>query len=163
MSELPVGYYLDFDVLGTPAPKGSSRPMVNSKTGKAFTFRGGSPVTAVKLETWDQAVRASSISALSGSMSSPPFVDMALAVSIAFRISRPAGHWGKGKNAGSLAPSAPAFPRSKPDIDKLARSTLDSMTGILFDDDSRIVSLHLIKQYATVGQEGANIRIMRQA
>jgi crossover junction endodeoxyribonuclease RusA len=88
---------------------------------------------------------------------------MALAVSIAFRICRPAGHWGKGKNAGMLAPSAPAFPRGKPDIDKLARSTLDSMTGILFDDDSRIVSLHLVKRYATVGQEGANIRIMRQA
>lgn len=55
---------------------------------------------------------------------------------------------GKGRNAGKLAPSAPVHPRGKPDIDKLARSTLSSLTGIVFDDDSRIVALSVAKVYA---------------
>ena len=37
------------------------------------------------------------------------------------------------------------FPRGKPDIDKLARSTLDSLTGIVFDDDARVAQLELRK------------------
>lgn len=145
-----------FEVLGTPAPKGSSRPMLNRKTGKAFTFEGGSKVTAEKLTTWDSNVRAAAASVISGGVF---FVDVAIRVTIVFRLARPAGHWGKGKLAGQLLPSAPASPRGKPDIDKLARSTLDSMTGIIFDDDSRIVELIASKIYATPGREGADIRI----
>lgn len=147
-------------VLGTPAPKGSSRPMVNSKTGKAFTFKGGSPATAVKLTTWDGAVRASAATAI-GSVGCPPFVEVPLSVGIVFRLARPSGHWGKGKHVGSLIAKAPLYPRGKPDIDKLARSTLDSLTGIIFDDDSRIVILMLSKVYAMPGCEGATINISK--
>lgn len=149
---------VEFEVLGTPAPKGSSRPMLNRKTGKAFTFKGGSPVTAEKLTTWDTSVRAAAISCVGG-RSAPPFVETALWAALVFRITRPGGHWGKGKNAGSLKLSAPPFPFGKPDLDKLARSTLDSLTGIVFDDDSRIVRLDLQKLYATPGNEGASISI----
>jgi Holliday junction resolvase RusA-like endonuclease len=145
-------------ILGTPAPKGSSRPMLNRKTGKAFTFKGGSPQNAEKLTTWDNNVRAAAASAC-GALTAPPFVETALSVAITFRLARPGGHWGKGKQAGRLKPSAPAYPRGKPDIDKLARSTLDSLTGIVFDDDSRIVQLAISKIYATPGSEGATIAI----
>lgn len=155
-----MGDTIVLEVLGTPAPKGSSRAMMNRKTGKPFTFRGGSPVTAEKLDTWDGAVRASAHSAV-GVVEAPPFVEMPLIVEIVFRLARPGGHWGKGKNIGKLAPKAPLFPRGKPDIDKLARSTLDSLTGIVFDDDSRIVRLVLVKVYAAPGNEGARISIGR--
>jgi crossover junction endodeoxyribonuclease RusA len=149
---------ITLNVLGTPAPKGSSRPMLNRKTGKAFSFAGGSKANEVKLQTWDGAVRASAATAV-GSVTAPPFVETALEVEIIFRIARPAGHWGKGKNAGRLARSAPQHPHGRPDIDKLARSTLDSLTGIVFDDDSRIVSLRAAKAYAAPGSEGATITI----
>ncbi|HZJ30733.1 MAG TPA: RusA family crossover junction endodeoxyribonuclease [Vicinamibacterales bacterium] len=66
---------------------------------------------------------------------------------------------GRGKNAGKLAPSAPALPRGKPDIDKLARSTLDALSGIVFDDDARVASLELRKVYAAPGDEGATITV----
>ena len=145
-------------VLGTPAPKGSSRPMLNRKTGKAFTFKGGSPQNAEKLTTWDTNVRATAAGAV-GTIGAPPFVETALSVAITFRLARPGGHWGKGKQAGRLKPGAPAHPRGKPDIDKLARSTLDSLTGIVFDDDSRIVQLAIAKVYATPGNEGVTIEI----
>ena len=150
------------EVLGTPASKGSSRPMLNRKTGKAFAFAGGSKVAEKKLESWDAAVRAVALAAV-GVRAAPPFVDTPMAVEVTFRLARPAGHWGKGKNAGKLAPSAPAFPRGKPDIDKLARSTLDSLTGIVFDDDSRVISLVLRKVYAAPGREGASITVVRAA
>lgn len=135
--------------------------MLNRKTGKAFTFKGGSPQTAEKLTTWDGAVRAAAISKI-GPIGCPPFVEVALFVQIVFRIARPGGHWGKGKNAGKLSPKAPAHPRGKPDIDKLARSTLDSLTGIVFDDDSRIVRLDLTKVYASPDDEGAHITIIEE-
>ena len=150
------------NVLGTPAPKGSSRPMLNRKTGKAFTFKGGSPQNAEKLTTWDNNVRAAAAS-VCGALTAPPFVETALSVAITFRLARPSGHWGKGKHAGRLKPSAPRHPQGKPDIDKLARSTLDSLTGIVFDDDSRIVDLKVSKVYATPGQEGAQITIAATA
>jgi crossover junction endodeoxyribonuclease RusA len=149
---------ISFGVLGTPAPKGSSRPMLNRKTGKPFTFKGGSPQNSEKLTTWDGAVRSAAISRI-GSVGCPPFVEVSLFVQLVFRLARPGGHWGKGKNAGRLSPKAPMLPRGKPDIDKLARSTLDSLTGIVFDDDSRIVRLDLRKVYASPGDEGAHITI----
>jgi hypothetical protein len=146
------------EVLGTPAPKGSSRPMLNRKTGKAFTFAGGSKVAEVKLGSWDTSVRTAAASAVGvgTAESCIPFVERALAVVIEFRLARPGGHWAK---RGGLKPGAPAAPRGKPDIDKLARSTLDSLTGIVFDDDSRIVRLELAKIYATPGREGARITV----
>jgi hypothetical protein len=39
------------------------------------------------------------------------------------------------------------------------RSTLDSLTGIVFDDDARVAQLELRKVYAAPGQEGARIEV----
>jgi crossover junction endodeoxyribonuclease RusA len=149
---------ISFFVRGTPAPKGSSRPMLNRKTGKPFTFKGGSPQNAEKLTTWDNNVRAAAASAI-GSVGAPPLAGRAIFATLEFRLVRPSGHWGKGKKAGILRPNAPEYPIGKPDIDKLARSTLDSLTGIVFDDDSRIATLLVTKTYAQTGYEGARITI----
>lgn len=149
---------ITLEVLGTPAPKGSSRAFVNKRTGRAIVAPSGSAANKDKLRSWDINVRAASRIAI-GDTDAPPFVDKALRVTIVFALARPAGHWGKGRNAGKLSPSAPRFPQGKPDIDKLARTTLDSLTGIVFDDDSRIVQLAIDKTYAAPGQEGALIVI----
>lgn len=143
---------ISFDVLGTPAPKGSSRPMLNRKTGIAFSFAGGSKQAEQKLRSWDANVRDQARLAV-GESAAPVFVGVPLAVEITFRMQRPAGHWGKR----GLKPSAPLAPASKPDLDKLARSTLDSLTGLVFDDDSRIVELVVRKVFAEPGLEGARI------
>lgn len=145
-----------FEVLGRPAPKGSSRAMMRG--GFAVNVPSGSNASRDKLKSWDVAVREAAATVV-GSVSAPPLVDVPLQVQILFRLARPAGHWGKGKNAGKLSPSAPRHPRTKPDADKLARSTLDSLTGIVFDDDSRIAVLHVEKRYADPGDEGATIRV----
>lgn len=140
------------DVLGTPAPKGSNRAMVRG--GRAVFVPGGSKVNQQSLVAWDANVRQIANQTLPG-LNGPVFVGAPLAVSIVFRMKRPSGHWGKQ----GLRTSAPMHPSVKPDLDKLARSTLDALSGVVFDDDSRITRLILSKEYAKPGHEGASIRV----
>ena len=42
-------------------------------------------------------------------------------------------------------------PCKKPDIDNIIKAFLDSMNGIVYDDDTQVVSLHSTKRYGTVG------------
>lgn len=154
-----------FDVLGLPAPKGSSQAFAFKRGDGSVGARvvpGGDKKTRERIIGWDGAVRDAAAGAIGSGRVTPPFVAVPLVVSIVFRLARPGGHYGKGKNAGKLTPKAPEFPSGKPDIDKLARTTLDAMTGIIFDDDSRIARLELDKIYATPGREGASIRVARK-
>jgi Holliday junction resolvase RusA-like endonuclease len=55
-------------------------------------------------------------------------------------------------------------PRSRPDIDKLIRSTLDALTGITWLDDSIVVSVAAKKVRAASAQErGADIYVFGEA
>lgn len=146
------------EVLGVPGAKGSARAFINRKTGRAFVAPGGAKSTEQKIAAWSTAVREAAARAL-GVLETPPFVETALAVTIVFHMQRPKSHYGTGKNAGTLKPDAPARPTSKPDIDKIARSTLDALTGGVFDDDSRIADLSLSKRWASPGRSGATITI----
>lgn len=50
----------------------------------------------------------------------------------------------------------------KPDVDKLVRSTLDSITDSgLIEDDSRVVSLSAMKRWADDGMPGVLIQVWR--
>ena len=55
----------------------------------------------------------------------------------------------KVKGPGRLKPSAAQFEGTvlpvKPDADNLAKFVLDSLTGILFDDDAQMVDIHFFK------------------
>lgn len=42
-------------------------------------------------------------------------------------------------------------PCKKPDCDNVMKSFLDAMNGIVYDDDSQVVSLHGTKVYGTIG------------
>ena len=42
-------------------------------------------------------------------------------------------------------------PCKKPDCDNVMKAFLDAMNGIVYDDDSQVVSLHGTKVYGTVG------------
>jgi Holliday junction resolvase RusA-like endonuclease len=141
------------EVTGRPAPKGSGRAILIA--GHARLVPSGSNVNRDNLKSWDQSVRLAAAEVARGA-GAPLFVDVAIRVSIAFRLVRPAGHWRK---KGGLKPSAPQFPGTKPDLDKLARATGDSLRGTIYDDDSRIVAMELTKTYALPGTEGATIVI----
>lgn len=142
------------EVLGTPAPKGSSRAIMRG--GFAVNVPSGSNVNRDKLKSWDVNVREAAIAFLGRDRKQPLFVNVPLLVEIEFRLARPKGHWSP---KGGLRTSAPAYPFVKPDGDKLQRATWDSLTGIVFDDDSRIVKWPTGKVYATPGLEGATITV----
>ena len=83
-----------------------------------------------------------------------------LAVDITFVFVRSKSHFGTGKNAGKLKISAPMYPAKRPDIEKLARSTNDALTGLVWKDDSQIVRLTLQKIYGE--RSGAQITIEKR-
>ena len=66
---------------------------------------------------------------------------------------------GTGRNAGQLKDWAPVFKTTTPDSDKLARSTLDALTKIVFGDDSQVVRLTAIKDFVQTETTGARIVI----
>ncbi len=149
MADLPAR--VSFQVLGTPAPKGSSRAMIRG--GKPVNVPSGSDVNKARLASWDSALRAAALAAI-GAVTAPPYVGVPIRLTVVWRMKRPAGHYAK---TGSLKPSAPRWPACKPDTSKLLRSTEDTLTGIIWDDDGRIVEHFLRKVYADAGREGALI------
>lgn len=64
----------------------------------------------------------------------------AVAISMKAYFTRPKGHFGTGRNAGKLKPSAPQHHVVKPDGDNIEKFYWDCLSGILYVDDSQIVS-----------------------
>jgi Holliday junction resolvase RusA-like endonuclease len=79
-------------------------------------------------------------------------------LSLVFLFTRPAGHY---RRDGSLKPSAPVYHAVKPDGSKLQRSTEDALSGLVIEDDARIVGTVWDKRYC-VGSErpGALITVI---
>lgn len=134
------------DVLGLPAPKGSARAM--NIGGRARLIASSSGANAKKQAAWVKAVQNA---AACGDVIPGP-----VWVAITFRLPRPKGHY---TARGELREKAPLHPIVHPDIDKLARTTLDALTGLAFEDDSRVVSLYVGKQYAVPNRAGATITV----
>jgi Holliday junction resolvase RusA-like endonuclease len=158
---------LEFRVLGHSAPGGSkdvgviyrngpngTKVPVTDEQGKIKTFvrdKGG-----VAGKDWRSAVASAGHEAMAGRA---PF-DGPLFVELTIIRPRGPGHYGQGRNAGRLLPSAPAFPAVAPDVTKLTRSTEDALNTIVWKDDSRNVALLTEKVYADQGEpEGAIIKV----
>jgi crossover junction endodeoxyribonuclease RusA len=67
-------------------------------------------------------------------------------VVIEIRVPRPKSHL---KKNGEPKPSAPPFPLTKPDMDKVERVILDALTGIFYKDDAQVILKRTSKVYAT--------------
>lgn len=140
-----------FDVVGVaPAAKGSPRVVTRGHGGRALraprVLADGPALVA-----WERQVALQARLAMRGRT---PYAGVALVVDVTFRLERPASHVGKR----GLRPSAPDVPAVKPDVDKLARATLDPLTGVVFDDDARVVDLRVRKVYAAPGSSpGARV------
>lgn len=70
-----------------------------------------------------------------------------VSVVVSFRFARPACHYGTGRNAGTIKPSARRKPIGKPDSTKLWRAVEDAMKGIIWRDDSQVVDVRIRKNY----------------
>ena len=144
---------LIFGVHGMPGAQGSKRHVGN----------GIMVESSAKVKPWRADVReeAEKAKTLNPDWCGP--IDDAVEVTIVFRFARPKSHFGTGRNAAVLKPSAPRWPTSRQlgDADKLARSSLDALTSAgVFTDDSLVVDLRSIKRYCDPQEApGAAFRI----
>lgn len=135
---------IEFRVYGTPAPQGSKTAFVRG--GRAVVVDGSSSSGRQKLSSWRSEVAREAQNIATGELLEGP-----IGVEINFVMPKP-----------KSAPKSKLFCDKKPDIDKLVRSTFDSMTGVLYRDDSQIVSIKSTKVYVSPEEPaGARIRIYR--
>lgn len=123
-----------FTVYGTAQPKGSA---------KAFLPKGWTrPVITSdnrSLKAWEQTVR----DRLQRVMAETPRADLdalfdgPVLVALEFHLPRP-----------KSLPKRVTLHTKKPDVDKLARGTVDALNGVLFHDDSQVVEVRARKVYA---------------
>lgn len=78
--------------------------------------------------------------------------DCAISLKIVFYMPYPAS-----------LPKDRVYPCVKPDIDKLTRTILDALTGVLYIDDSQVVKLEVCKQYGLGGVEIEAINLTEQS
>ena len=128
---------LRFVVLGRPQQKGSKQ-VLPVKGPRRFIVRESN----ANARPW-----ANTISAVAREHHHGDLIAGPVAVSMAFYFARPKGHYGTGRNAGTLRASAPLLMTTMPDVDKLARCALDALTGVVFRDDAQVVLLHVGKNY----------------
>ena len=69
-------------------------------------------------------------------------------LSITFYMPRPKSHYRTGRYKHLLKKDSPKLHIVKPDIDNLAKFVMDSLQGILWDDDSYICALEARKVYS---------------
>lgn len=120
---------------------------IRRKDGSYVTTATGKPVTPLvdankKSSGWKKEVKEVAREAYAG-----PLLDEPLRVRLTFVRVRPKGHYRTGKNAHLLRDDAPAHPTGKPDVLKLARGVEDALTGVIYRDDSRTVSLEAEKVF----------------
>lgn len=125
-----------FTVDGNPVPKG--RPRFARRGKFVSTY---SPKTTVDYET------LVSTSAKKAMGSSEP-LETPLAAYIYITLPIPASY-SKKRTAACL--SGEERPTKRSDIDNYCKAIFDGMNGIVYVDDSQIVSLHSTKRYGTVG------------
>ena len=123
-----------FAARGIPVPQGA---LVRSPTGGLYN-RGGT-----RLAVWRSAVRDQATIAMGDR---PPFAGP-VRVALSVRFPRLKSHL---RRDGTPRPGAPSFVATVPDIDKVARSCLDALSGVVFGDDRQVVELYVRKVYGPV-------------
>lgn len=141
-----------FFVPGLPAPGGSKQAFVplNRKTGEPYRGKGGRIIVNVvddagkRNKAWKQEVAKAALIAMKLADLAP--LTGALHLELLFQMPRPKFHF---RSDGlSLRPNAPQHHITRPDCGKLARSTTDACTGIVWRDDGQIVVDHGEKAFS---------------
>lgn len=123
-------------VYGTPAPQGSKSLGTNRRTGAAVMFE-----SSKKVKPWRTQVRAAALAALAvmpRELRRGFPLDGPLAVRMVFTLRKPL----------SAPKTRRTWPTTYPDLSKLARSTEDALSKIIWADDARVVGYdHLWKAF----------------
>lgn len=136
---------LDISVVGTPAPQGSKRHVGN----------GVMVESSKRVKPWRLDVKAAALDARwrtgHATFTGP------VRVEIYFTLPRPKHHFRTGGHANELRPNAPTYVATKPDLDKLLRSTFDALgeAGV-WRGDAQIAEVVTHKRYLEI-DDGAHV------
>jgi len=142
---------ITFFAQGRPLPKGSMR---------GFCIKGRAVLTSStkNLKPGQRVISHAAKAEMDGERP----VDYAVNIYLEFYFLRPKNHFVANNRVRGLKESAPEDMISRPDIDKLARSTLDGLTGVVYDDDSRAIMVEASKQWCELEREqGVFVRVDR--
>lgn len=112
-------------------PKGWSRPVITDRKGKEVRAYQNAVSDAARAELDKRGLPCAF---------RQPFV-----VTFGFYVARPDSHFDR---HGRVKPSAPAYPITKPDFDKVTRAACDALTSVVWDDDSRVTRAVIEQNYA---------------
>ena len=105
-----------FAVDGKPEPKGSARAVKSKSTGRPVLLMGGDKASARRLKSWATAIGWAARAAWTGpAIAGPVYL-----------------------SAHFIVPGKATRP---PDLDKLQRTVLDALTGIVYVDDAQVVAI----------------------
>ena len=141
-----------FTVFGKPAQMGSKKAFFRPGMKRAVIVDDNS----AKRKQWSGAFADKAAETMGGA----ELMHEPIEVHLDFFFARPASHFGSGKNAGRLKDSAPGMHCQTPDIDKLVRAALDSMTGTVYRDDKQVVNLAATRSW-TQEQERCEVSVKR--
>jgi crossover junction endodeoxyribonuclease RusA len=124
---------LEIEVLGEPASQGS-HSVIHGRIVQ---------VNSAKHKRWRNAVAFAAMDLITDGWE---LLDEPLELSVIFYLPRP-------KTA------TREFPAVMPDLDKLIRAVGDSLSGLVYVDDSRIIAINAQKRYADDRGPGALIKV----
>lgn len=143
---------IDIVVRGTPRPQGSKRHIGKGVMVESSKYVGD----------WRADVRANAVVECAARHHQADRAPYAIVTD--FRFRRPKGHYRtkNGEPSGELKESAPKHHVTKPDLDKLQRAIKDALSGVVWADDSQVVSMDGSKAYDDGEQgEGVTIRVIK--
>lgn len=124
---------LEIEVFGDPASQGS-HAVIHGRIVQ---------VNSAKHKRWRNAVAFAALDLVTDGWE---LLDEPLELTVIFYLPRP-------KTA------TRAYPSVMPDVDKLLRAVFDSLSGVIYVDDSRVVRVMAEKRYADARGPGALIRV----
>jgi crossover junction endodeoxyribonuclease RusA len=127
-------FELTIDVSGEPASQGS-HSVIHGRIVQ---------VNSAKHKRWRNAVAFAALDLVTDGWE---LLDEPLELSVIFYLPRPKTVQDR------------AYPSVMPDVDKLLRAVFDSLSGVIYVDDSRVVRVSAQKVYADARGPGALIRV----
>jgi Holliday junction resolvase RusA-like endonuclease len=145
VEDLPITHLWKFEVVGEPVPQGSWVAFVSKSTGHAMA----KPSNEKALKAWRKLVADTAL------LHRPPWLpkpyDGPVYVSLIFvRKRNDSDYLADGV---TLRKGAPRYPDTAPDVDKLTRAMLDSLAGVAYTNDARVVTCPAIKRFAALDEE----------
>lgn len=122
---------VQFTVYGVPIPQGSTKAFIPKGWTRAIITSDNK-----KTKPWRQEVAGAAVNAMVGL--SPAGRAIPISVRCCFYFDKP-----------KSTKKTVTAKTTKPDADKLARSILDALTGITFEDDSQVTELYVMKRFGS--------------